>query len=272
MVSVYSVYLLSVLMLWRRSINCKLYNIETRVASNSSGGGFSGDGGRATSAELSRPNAVWINSVGVLYIVDRGNHRVRFVNTKDIISIFAGSGFPSSSTTKTGVSLIIPATAAALRPFGICGDTLGAVYIVENPTEVVRKVNHISQQISLFAGTGAASTNTTNENGNGGQATSATFYYASYCSVDSSGSVYVSSANEYKVKKVSVSSGIIHTVAGTGVYATTGDGGPATSAALKLPYSLFVESQMLFISLYNGRQVRMVRFDNDTSIITTFAG
>jgi sugar lactone lactonase YvrE len=252
-------------------VNCELYKIETFAGSNSTSGGFSGDGGTATSAQLSRPNANWINSLGVLYIGDRGNNRVRLINTQSIISTFAGGGLVS---TQTETFPITPATAAALRPFGICGDTLGTIYVVENPTEVIRKVDYITKQISLFAGNGKASVNTTNENGDGGQATSATFYYASYCAVDSSGSVFVSSANEYKVKRVSVPNGIIQTVAGTGVYATTGDGGHATSAALKLPYSLFMDTRAnLFVSLYNGRQVRVILFGGGTnSVITNFAG
>eukprot|EP01034_Spumella_vulgaris_P040633 gene40633-50269_t len=59
----------------------------------------------------------------------------------------------------------------------------------------------------------------------------------------------------------------------TGVYATTGDGGPASSAALKLPYSLYMDNKKrLFVSLYNGRQVRLVDFNTASNTITTFAG
>src|SRR5690606_11872569 len=55
-------------------------------------GGFSGDGGAATDAELSFPRAVALDGAGNLYIADMGNHRVRMVDVDGDITTFAGSG------------------------------------------------------------------------------------------------------------------------------------------------------------------------------------
>jgi hypothetical protein len=47
--------------------------------------------------------------------------------------------------------------------------------------------------------------------------------------------VYFSEFNNYRVRKVTVSTGIISTIAGTGSTTYSGDNGPATSAALAGP-------------------------------------
>jgi hypothetical protein len=54
--------------------------------------GFSGDNGLATSASLNSPNAVCVSTNGKLFIADKGNHRVRVVDTNNIITTFAENG------------------------------------------------------------------------------------------------------------------------------------------------------------------------------------
>ncbi len=56
------------------------------------GGGYSGDGGPATSAALNRPHGVAVDAVGNIYIADTENFRVRKVSTDGIITTVAGNG------------------------------------------------------------------------------------------------------------------------------------------------------------------------------------
>jgi uncharacterized protein (TIGR03437 family) len=63
----------------------------TTVAGSKTGG-FSGDGGPATSATLSDPTAVTVDAAGNIYIADTGNQRIRRVDTSGIISTVAGNG------------------------------------------------------------------------------------------------------------------------------------------------------------------------------------
>jgi sugar lactone lactonase YvrE len=70
--------------------------IITTVAGGSSKGGYSGDGGPATSAQLNAPNSVAVDSAGNLYIADYLNNRVRKVSSNGTISTAAMASSPSS--------------------------------------------------------------------------------------------------------------------------------------------------------------------------------
>ena len=61
-------------------------------ALGASTGSFSGDGGAATSATLSAPSGVALDSVGYLYIADTTNNRIRKVAlSTGIITTIAGN-------------------------------------------------------------------------------------------------------------------------------------------------------------------------------------
>ena len=109
--------------------------INTIAGNKSYGLGTSGDGGPATSADLSRPSALAVGPTGILYFVDRGARRVREVAPGGMISTLAGTGTwdePGDGG---------PAENAGLyEPSGIAVDSSGNVYIAEASGNRVRKV------------------------------------------------------------------------------------------------------------------------------------
>src|SRR5580704_15662499 len=123
--------------------------IITTVAGNSTSlglGGFSGDGGPATSAALNSPDGVAIDSAGNIYIADNGNQRIRKVDTTGKISTFAGIGFVTSEDTGDGG----PANKAELTSISdVAVDNAGNVYIADqehirqvNPSGIINTVAH----------------------------------------------------------------------------------------------------------------------------------
>ena len=54
--------------------------------------------------------------------------------------------------------------------------------------------------------------------------------------------MYIADTDNLRIRKVTVSTGIITTIAGTGSGSYSGDNGPATSAALKGPYGVAVDA------------------------------
>ena len=91
--------------------------------------------------------------------------------------------------------------------------------------------------LTTFAGTG-----NNNYWGDNGQATSAALNYPLGLNLDSSGNVYIADSDNYRIRKVTVSTGIITTMAGTGFDAYSGDNGQATSAAFNYPIAVAVDS------------------------------
>jgi sugar lactone lactonase YvrE len=99
-------------------------------------GGFSGDGGSATAAQLNGPIGVAVDSGANIYIADQSNFRIRKVTSAGVISTVAGDG-TSGLNLDTG-----PATAAQLSlPTGVAVDTAGDLYIADSNNFTVRKVS-----------------------------------------------------------------------------------------------------------------------------------
>ena len=114
---------------------------------------------------------------------------------------------------------------------------LGNIYIADYSNHRIRKVTVATGIITTIAGIGSNSCS-----GDGGQATSAEVRYPEGITVDSSGNFYFAGWGCCRVRKVTVSTGIISAFAGTGSAGSTGDGGAATSATLYNPRSVAVDS------------------------------
>jgi sugar lactone lactonase YvrE len=215
--------------------------------------GFSGDGGLATKAKLNSPIAVAVDREGNLYI--SGDYRIRKVDKDGIITTFAGTGEARHSGDGG------PATSAQLRePDQMTFDDRGNLYVGDFTS--VRKIDP-SGTITTVAGTGRFGFS-----GDGGPATEAKLT-ASDVALDGKGNIYISDTENNRIRMVD-RDGIIHTVAGTGKEDYSGDGGPATKAALALPIGIALDREgNLYIACHHNSRVRMV---DRNGTITTVAG
>jgi trimeric autotransporter adhesin len=97
-------------------------------------GNYSGDGGPATSAQLSDARSVALDATGNLYIADTGNNTVRVVATNGLIVTVAGNGNPGPSGDGG------PAGYATLNhPQAVAIDLSGELYIADSAS--IRKIS-----------------------------------------------------------------------------------------------------------------------------------
>ena len=221
--------------------------------------GYSGDGGPATKARLNLPIAVEVDREGNLYITDEENYRIRKVDKDGIITTVAGTGKGAGKKGRAADGG--PATSAQLRdPGDMTFDDRGNLYLADWTT--VRKIDP-SGTITTVAGTGQFGFS-----GDGGPATEAKLTVGDIA-LDGEGNMYISDTENQRIRKVD-KDGIITTVVGSGELGYSGDGGPATKAALNLPIGLAVDGEgNLFFACHHNNVVRKV---DPSGTMTTVAG
>ncbi len=234
--------------------------IITTIAGTGTGG-YAGDGGPATSAELLSPMGVAVDSSGNIFFTDNGGTVREIAASTGVITTVAGTG--NWGYWGDGG----PATAAGLSyDTNVAIDSAGNLYIADRYNMRVRKVSAATGIITTIAGNGTAG-----YTGNGGPATSAELNWPFGVAVDALGNVYIADLSNNVIRKVNASTGNISTVAGNGTAGYSGDGGAATSAKLNGPYDVAVDAAgNLYISDSGNNVIRMVAAGTGT--ITTVAG
>ncbi len=269
-------------------------------------GGFVGDGGQATDASLNTGfnSHVALDAGGNLYIADGRNNRIRKVTPAGVISTFAGNGFSGYSGDGG------PATAAMLTgPESVTVDSLGNVFIADNGNRVIRKVDtsgiittfgtpgpfgfistvtpgmttdasgnlYVTDSFSVVWKLDPSGTATifaglqfqSGYNGDGIPATQATLTFPCGLAFDKHGNLYIAEWLGYRVRKVDTN-GIISTIAGTGTFAFSGDGGPAANAGIALPFDVGVDSHdNIYIADFGNARIRKI---DSSGTIQTVAG
>ncbi|MFY9561410.1 MAG: beta-propeller fold lactonase family protein [Terriglobales bacterium] len=205
--------------------------------------GYTGDGGPATSATLSFPWGMAVDSTGNLFVADTGNRVIRKVDTTGTISTFASGNFFS------------------LRQMDI--DPAGNLYVADFGACVVWKVTPAAI-VSVFAGVKS----NCGFNGDNIPATSALLSFPWGVAVDKNGNVLIADSRNNRIREVDTN-GIISTVAGDGNCGSSGDGGAATSAELcQLEDVAVTSAGTIFVADFSNTRIRSI----SNGIINTYAG
>jgi sugar lactone lactonase YvrE len=213
--------------------------IITTVAGNGNDG-YSGDGGAASKASLSRPAGVAFDAADDLYIADCYNHRVRKLDSKGVITTVAGNGMPDYSGDGGA------ATKASLGYLHrLAFDAFGNLYIADSSNNRIRKVD-INGIIATVAGNGYGSTTADvsgggTYSGDGGAATSASLNYPFAVASDAFGRLYIADSSNHRIREVHLAGlpelAIIHvsaTNAGNYTVVISNPHGSVTSAVAAL--------------------------------------
>jgi uncharacterized protein (TIGR03437 family) len=199
-------------------------------------GGYAGDGGSATSAELEFPTGVAVDSSGNVYIADSGNNVIREV-TNGIINTIVGGNATTQQLSDPETVLV---------------DSSGSLYISEPSAYRVSKFS--DGNLTVIAGNGVIGSS-----GDNGPAVEASLDEPSGIALDSKGYLYICDTINSRIRKVSPD-GIITTIAGLGNPGYYGDGGPASGALLYFPRAVVVDpSGNVYVSDTGNDIVRLLQ-------------
>ena len=149
------------------------------------------------------------------------------------------------------------------KPTGITVDLAGNLFIADSQNNRIRQVD-TNGFIMTVAGNG-----TNGYSGDGGAATNAALNFPWGVTVDEAGDLFIADYSNSRIRKVGTN-GIIMTVAGTGGYPYSGDGGAATNANLGSPRGVSVDrAGNLFLTDVDANRIRKV---GTNGIISTVAG
>lgn len=226
--------------------------VITTAATTASGPGtyaLNVDGGAS-------PNYIFTYTPGVLAVI------LKSTSTSKIYTI-AGNGAQASSGDGG------QATAASMnQPFAMVKDSKGNIFVADLGENKIRRIDAKTKVITTFAGTGLSGFL-----GDGGLASKAEFNfgYGVGLGIDAADNIYVGDAGNNRIRLIKASTNIITTIAGTGVFGYTGNGGLALSAEIAGPEGIAVDALgNIYFSDTDNNLIR--RIDGTTKKISTVAG
>lgn len=170
------------------------------------------------------------------------------------VTTLIGNGSPGFSDTQVN------------NPYGLVIGPDGALYFCDLDNQRIRRLDLATKRITTIAGSGERG-----YRGDGGTAVTAALNMPHEIRFDSHGDLFIAERDSHVIRKVDMKSGLISTVAGTGVPGFGGDGGPGVRAQLRQPHSIvFDRHGNLLICDIGNRRIRKLHLD--TGIIETYAG
>jgi sugar lactone lactonase YvrE len=176
-----------------------------------------------------------------------------------IITTFAGNGaagFSGDGAAASDTSFYLPSY--------IKKDSAGNFYITDNRNNRIRRIDKTSGLVTTVAGNGSLGFS-----GDGGPAVAASLNEPAGLTIDSRNNIYFADYGNFRIRKIDAATGYITTVAGIGVSSYSGDGGPATSAAISAAGLDVDRAGNIFIADTSNNRVRKI--DVQTGIISTVA-
>jgi sugar lactone lactonase YvrE len=195
--------------------------------------------GAGTAAKFSAPVGVAVDSTGIVYVADNGNHRIRKISPAGAVTTLAGNG-TAGYADGTG-------TAAKFNsPYGVAVDGAGYVYVGDSDNSRIRKISPAGA-VTTFAGSGT-------EGYADGTGTASQFYNPRGVAVDSAGYVYVADEDNNRIRKISPA-GVVTTLAGSGSSGFVD--GIGTAARFSYPVGVAVDSAgYVYVADWGNNTVR----------------
>ena len=203
-------------------------------------GGYSGDGGPATKAELNNPQGIAFDAAGNLFVADNRNNVVRKIDTQGTITTFATAPYV------VGVAIAKDGTLYASNYFQLIRvNSNGATTVIAGGSQ---------------PGYG----------GDDGPATAALLSNASGIIFDQAGNLLVADSGNNRIRRIATD-GTITTIAGNG-HSSVSIAGPATSTAIGYPIGLILDSDgNLYTGSFLNNQLLKIDTTGQLSIVNSSA-
>jgi DNA-binding beta-propeller fold protein YncE len=222
-----------------------------------------GDGRYALEILMDSPMGIGEDRFGNTYISDRGGKLIWKIDQSRRAIVIAGSGMTAYLPMELEKERVKTLESDFRYPDGLVVDQDGNILLADRGNHVIYKIAPDGWR-TVFAGNGVQG-----YAGDGGPATEASINTPHDVRLDAQGNLYIADVFNHRIRKVD-RSGIITTVAGTGVAGFSGDGGPAEKAQLNEPYGVLPDREgNLLIADSENNRVRRIGRDG---IITTVAG
>lgn len=232
------------------------------------GAAFAGDGGPAKDARVNQPpHGAW-DTNGNFFLIDQRSQRIRVLYNFDeerenaIIRTVVGTGTRGFNGDGIALStnLNFPTGPNPEPSGGLVLDAAGLLYFSDPNNHRIRRVQFFNEDFTSGIVTTIAGTGTPGFSGDGGPATSANIHFPQDVEIGPDGNLYFADTNNDRVRMIDLQTGVITTVAGTGVRGYSGDGGSALEASLQRPFGLtFDDAGDLYISDTFNSRVRKVK-------------
>ncbi len=225
--------------------------IITTVAGGN-GGGFRGDGGPATKAQMKEPHSITLDDRGGLYLCDIKNHRVRRVDlASGVIETFAGTG--RQGPTPDGAPLV---GTPLNGPRALEVEPSGNLLLALREGNALYRIDLAKGTLSHLAGTGKSG-----YSGHGGPAREAKLSGPKGVARALNGDIYLADTESHTIRVVRQATGMIETVIGDGQAGDGPDGDPL-KCRLNRPHGVFVDAAgNIYVGDSSNHKVRVLRVD-----------
>lgn len=221
-----------------------------------------GDRKNALQIIIESPMGIAEDDLDNIYVSDRSARLVWKIEPSGKATVIAGTG---KTTGPKGLphSRVLARDVDFASPEGLIVDREGNLVLTDSLNHAILKIDPAGN-LTHLAGNGQRGFN-----GDGIKATASSLAFPYDVRVDSQGNVYIADVFNHRIRKVDPT-GVISTVAGTGVAGYSGDGGPAVNAQLNMPYGILLDhDDNVLIADSDNHVVRKVGRDG---IIHTIAG